>query len=355
MMARAISSEQVAADHDPQLLCPFFSRTPPEIRNRIFKLVLTEYDDQARPYARDSFHYRPGYRFERRIDTDLLRTCRRVYLETHLLPSSLNTEHVFWCYRTSSGKVHPTDPCHYFSKMTAQQLDAVDCVHVFAHNEWMEKQWRNVCGVPEFHPRKVRITFRHSDWWRCQYMEDLAIDPRLPIGGDMDDWDSMLGWEEFFGDVSGLEELEMEFESSGSTKDQLHALARKALRWRFGVQGDRVLSTLDTDIVAYCWKSPAFRDDDMMAHVISRGARSAHSGAAPRQPDEEEVITIVEHRLPASDYQNKGAASTRRAFRDVPFLSKRDHQNELTTSYYVLRLTWRARRYDELDSDLEDL
>ena len=78
-----------------QTASPLFSLVPGEIRTVIFRLALAEYEDPAHQYDFDSFYYRPGYRARKRIATPLLRTCRRVWLETWHLPSSL-AEHAWW-------------------------------------------------------------------------------------------------------------------------------------------------------------------------------------------------------------------------------------------------------------------
>ncbi|KAJ7906309.1 hypothetical protein B0H13DRAFT_2021100 [Mycena leptocephala] len=73
---------------------PLFGTLYPELRDVVFRHVLKEYDDLARPFGKHEYYYRPGFEFAGRIDTNLLLTCRSVYLETHLAPIALN-EHVF--------------------------------------------------------------------------------------------------------------------------------------------------------------------------------------------------------------------------------------------------------------------
>ncbi|KAF2643216.1 hypothetical protein P280DRAFT_246406 [Massarina eburnea CBS 473.64] len=70
-----------------QLQSPLFSKIPPEIRNEIFSLALTEF--------RYADYARPGYEGDKRIDVALLRTCKIVYGETRGMPDR-NVEIVSW-------------------------------------------------------------------------------------------------------------------------------------------------------------------------------------------------------------------------------------------------------------------
>lgn len=73
---------------------PLFSKIPPEVRNEIFRLALNEYVPDGREWdpmkdrvqnpgygnvkESSSFVKRPGYEGLKTVDTDLLRTCKRV-------------------------------------------------------------------------------------------------------------------------------------------------------------------------------------------------------------------------------------------------------------------------------------
>ena len=75
---------------DAQAGSPLFMSLPAEIRNHIFQLALTSFDDKTRPYKRGAYYYRPGHRYAQKIDTNLLRTCRRILYETRDIPASIN-------------------------------------------------------------------------------------------------------------------------------------------------------------------------------------------------------------------------------------------------------------------------
>jgi hypothetical protein len=92
----APASFVVQGDVCDQFQSPLFSKIPPEIRNEIFRLALTEYVPQGNEWTgklnetqnpgygnlRSTKDYvkRPGYEGLNTVDTDLLRTCKRVSL-----------------------------------------------------------------------------------------------------------------------------------------------------------------------------------------------------------------------------------------------------------------------------------
>lgn len=82
-----------ASEVKTQFQSPLFGVIPGEIRNAIFELALEEYDDPQQLYQRTSYYARPGIRAVKRVDAQLLRTCKRVYSETRSLPlKNLETE-----------------------------------------------------------------------------------------------------------------------------------------------------------------------------------------------------------------------------------------------------------------------
>ena len=131
---------------NPQTSSPLFSGLlPAEIRGLIFKFALSTYADTTKPYKPNNWYYRPGYHAHPKISTSLLETCRRIYLETHLLPFSVN-EHVFWGsddrgppYRYFDNAVHRrTDILAWSEALTKQQRGAVGEIHLFAQQFFLE-------------------------------------------------------------------------------------------------------------------------------------------------------------------------------------------------------------------------
>lgn len=192
---------------NPQRDCPLFSTLPPELRNTIFRMVLTSYDDTTAPYPENNHYNRPGYRFRHRIDTALLSTCRRIYCEAHILPVSLN-EHVFWA---SSGRGPPglkycDNPISQLSRLTIQQREAVKHVHLFTQMYWLEDTFPRLCNQDVFRMKHLKITIRHGDWWNWESNAPLAM---------QNSWTTNLKA------IPTLESLEMELETMERDKSQV--------------------------------------------------------------------------------------------------------------------------------------
>ncbi|KAJ7669284.1 hypothetical protein DFH06DRAFT_947639, partial [Mycena polygramma] len=206
---------------------PLFGTLYPELRNIVFTHALTEYDDPSRPYSKHAAYYRPDFQFAGRIDTNLLLACRRIYLETHLAPVSLN-EHVFWMrrgpHRKLSGNTNDDDEYfdRYFTKMTPQQRGAVRKVRFFTQLYWLEdrdvQEWATGLKMP-----KVVVTVRHSDWWYWENGEDLHIN-------EPDEQ-----WGQWIGSMPGLQEFELEFETLDAKREQLEERVQVALGWKFPI------------------------------------------------------------------------------------------------------------------------
>jgi hypothetical protein len=68
-----------------QFQSPLFNTIPGEIRNMIFELALSE-ENGKKPIKSSAYYYRPDYTHFRYINTALLLTCRRVYMEARCVP-----------------------------------------------------------------------------------------------------------------------------------------------------------------------------------------------------------------------------------------------------------------------------
>jgi hypothetical protein len=64
---------------------PLFGVIPAEIRDQIFSYCLAEQSGNEK-ITKEEYYYRPDYRHYQYIDTALLLTCRRIYLETRMIP-----------------------------------------------------------------------------------------------------------------------------------------------------------------------------------------------------------------------------------------------------------------------------
>lgn len=345
-MPSAGLSNAFAATYDPQSACPLFTQIPPEIRNSIFKLALTEYDDTHHPYEPSAAYCRPEYCFRQRIDTDLLRTCRRVYLEAHLLPVAIN-EHVFWCYRGPPGRRFAADPHGYFEMMKSRQRNAVDCVHFFTQQFWLEGQFRDACRSPLMCPRKIKITLRHTDWWLNEYGAKLGIDPRLAnrvpwneMGREPRADEVQLGFGYQFRHLRGLRELEMEFETTASKSDELKAIVQRALAWKFELCDGSFLSTEGTSVSKSWWRRGepwrqlSYLNDDWHSGVGQSSSPSgATKGARPAEATDGANIA-----------QNGPQTTEPAASPTGPIMMDPDWRSvSPDVLYFVFNVTWRAR------------
>ncbi|KAL9028641.1 MAG: hypothetical protein Q9180_007134 [Flavoplaca navasiana] len=240
----------LSLDHPahPQLDSPLFSRIPPEIRNHIFKLALTAYEDPDAEQYRVMTHYRrPGFTRPQRIDTSLLLTCRHIYHETSKIPASLN-EHISWYWREPPGikKNHvPIEdrPC---SIIRRQELRTV---HIFAQQFWLEGYgFAGFTGLWDYAcPTTLIITLRHSDWWWWESEDPLTLDPKQEGKASINkhsrpsDPFEPSSWGNQFRKIKGLRKLQLELETVDKKKSELDAIVGRAGGWEFALGDDRVL------------------------------------------------------------------------------------------------------------------
>ena len=158
------AGEPVMRPMDPQSSCPLFTRIPPEIRNPIFELALTAYDDHQRPYRQDAYYYRPGHRYAQKIDTALLSTCRRVYAETETIPATIN-EQTSWCNRAPPD-VHKNGVPAGNSAAAQRRRQGLEMIHLFTQQCWLEGQLAGFRHqLNSTNATRLKITLRHTDWW----------------------------------------------------------------------------------------------------------------------------------------------------------------------------------------------
>ncbi|KAL8789482.1 MAG: hypothetical protein Q9213_001095 [Squamulea squamosa] len=232
----------------PQQDSPLFNKIPPEVRNQVFLLALTAYEDPAsRKYRPSAYYCRPGFTRALRIDTALLLTCRRVHCETSKLPASIN-EHTSWCGRKPPNvkKNHLSvddRPCSIIRRQN------VRTVHVFAQQFWLEgngfaaftKLWDYAC------PTTLIITLRHTDWWWWENKAPLTFDPKQEGKASVDrhsqssDPFAPKSWGNQFRKIKGLKRLELELETVQKKKQELDAIVDRADSWQFALGDDRVL------------------------------------------------------------------------------------------------------------------
>lgn len=316
---------------NPQIASPLFSALPAEIRSHIFYYALLGYPDPTRPYSKHSYWYRPGYTHSRAIAVALLLTCRRVYLETDLLPVVLN-EHIIWRVDKSrippklSVSKHPTNYLLDVGRMKVSQRNAVRYVHLFTQQSkleiYTEKWLAFTTSWPEGGPEKIRITIRHTDWWYNQLGENspLALDPkrkhRARIGDCVPDdqpYESK-SWGSGFASLKGLKKLEIELETTEAKRMELDTIIENAHTWRFPLGDGNVL----------------VMDEESTRKSFWTGSKHFKGLNAPN--------------IPAGLQLRRGIKSKPRSDSESEELRPED-----TLDYYVVLLAWRTQSKSEHD------
>ncbi|KAJ7512535.1 hypothetical protein B0H11DRAFT_485296 [Mycena galericulata] len=195
----------------------------PEVRNIVFKYALVECDDLSRPYNKHEPYYRHDFKFAGKIATSLLLTCRRIYLEARLLPFAVN-DHIFWQGGAPPGRF-VSNHAAYFARMSDEQRALVRCAHFFADLDWLDRQNASVDWPAGLALRKLTITVRPTGW-KYRYLDDY--DDFVGVLHASNPSNCWGGW---VGNMSTLEELELELESERG--EQLDDQVLKACMWKF--------------------------------------------------------------------------------------------------------------------------
>ncbi|KAJ6031566.1 hypothetical protein N7540_002298 [Penicillium herquei] len=154
---------------------------PPEIRYEIFSLAVVGTRGAAKSVDQNTYYGRPGYETVPCTFTGLLRTCKRIYMETWSMPLLLS-EHAF-CL-SSDGR----SPKGTLSVPTMQKgLDLIHKRHgeikggkvrIFSQVKALEatNDCDGVLKMPNFHPTTVTLTVRYLDTRNWEWNEELNID-----------------------------------------------------------------------------------------------------------------------------------------------------------------------------------
>ncbi|KAL8689493.1 MAG: hypothetical protein Q9224_004629, partial [Gallowayella concinna] len=214
-------------------------KLPPELRNYIYQLALTAYEDQDRPYQPNAYYYRPGFTCALRIDTNLLLTCRRISFETTKIPASIN-EQIFWYYREppriSNGHLSTHD--RLSSVLRHQNLKTI---HIFTQQLWLEgRGFANFTTLWKYaYPTTLIVTVRHSDWWWWEEEAPLTLDPKQEGQASVanhsrpSDPFHSKSWGNQFRNVRSLQKLQMELETVEKKKRELDEIVERAEGWEF--------------------------------------------------------------------------------------------------------------------------
>ena len=317
---------------NPQIASPLFSTLPAEIRNHIFYYALLAYPDPARPYSRHSFWYRPGYTHARAIAVALLLTCRRIYLETDLLPV-VHNEHVIWGVEKPRIPSGSTNYLLHDRHLKFSQRNAVRFVHLFTQQAWLE-DWKNqwlafTTSWPEGGPEQIRITIRHTDWWYNLLGENspLALDPKRKGRARVGEWvrdDQPYesgSWGSRFVNLKGLKKLELELETIETKRTELDTIVEKARSWKFPLR--------DGDVLVM--------DEESTDKSFWTGSKHFKGLNAPN--------------VPAGLQLRQGSTASFSPFKSTP--RSETESEELgpgdALDYYVVLLTWRTQSKSEQD------
>lgn len=182
------TTENIAKCHQ-QSQSPLFSVLPAEIRNEIFSLALLQHEDLAHPYPENGFCYRPGHRARRVVNTALLLTCRRIWLEANHWPME-QAVHSFWFGddRRPGWANNKSHHCNddlrfqtFFSSLTTLQHSRIKHIQVLVQMHWLVGSLRSsyLWNRLRYHLPSVRtftITIRHSDWPLWEHDMTLRLD-----------------------------------------------------------------------------------------------------------------------------------------------------------------------------------
>ena len=322
---------------NPQIASPLFSTLPAEIRSHIFYYALVAYPDPARPYSKHSFWYRPGYTHARAIAVALLLTCRRVYLETDLLPV-VHNEHIIWGVEKSRIPPGSTYYLFYDRHMKHSQRNAVRYVHLFTQQFWLE-DWRNqwlefTTSWPEGGPERIRITIRHTDWWYNLLGQNspLALDPKRKGRARVDEYvpdDQPYesgSWGSRFANLKGLKKLELELETSEAKRMELDTIIEKAPGWNFPLGDGNVL----------------VMDEESTKTSVWTGSKHFKGLHAPK--------------IPAGLQLRQGSTASFSPFKPTPRsdMESEELKAEDTIDYCIVLLTWRTQSKSEHDDAAAD-
>lgn len=374
----------------PQNQSALFNALPAEVRNRIFSIALTAYDDKSKPYRPQNWFYRPDWHFHRKISTTLLRTCKRVYLECHLLPLALNS-HTFWAgadrgppsHYFASAYQKPPPFSHgnflgncenfrgFFNNLTAEQRGAVGELHFFFQQCCLEI----VRFSPPLDPdsgrpvaaKKVKITIRHQDWYWWEHNEKLGLCPwkrgrtewhqmDTPMPRTRMEWLSSQGWGAQLQYIQGLEELELELETLVEKREQMDGIVERAKKWIFPLKENKFLIWDDgAGIKESCWE-----EEDVALHgnvpSPNEAIASSADGALPLSAENVALLDVSRSAQGnAKDEATSQSSVVAQANGQAGSTSGQTPFPVAKRQYYVVSMVWKARANEgtELQPDLE--
>lgn len=230
--------------YNEQTQSNIFSLLPPEIRYEIFIYALTSSPDTTQPPGQDGYCTRPGYETRYRTYTELLRTCKKVYMEAWFMPF-ICSEHAFWMASRDR-----TPERMITVEQMQQGLDLIYDRHgevqggrirVFPQL-WKLESTRDFDGIftmHHFYPKSVTITIRYTDTWMWEYNEELHIEG---------------AWGKWLVLPSSVTRFCIDIESIERRKDEVDYIAGEmADQWRFQRADGTNMLAVKTDTSVSRW------------------------------------------------------------------------------------------------------
>jgi hypothetical protein len=153
------------ANANSQRQSPLFSKIPPEIRNQIFTLAVSQHDDKERlnfsGYCPDYVYENTCWQYCRKTCTELLRTCRLVYYETNAIPMSSSVHFLpkgFSDFGWGSYGRHR--PKVWISHFTSKNVVELDHVHCFGS----PRRFHPWVRLPQFQPKQITHSVSDQEW-----------------------------------------------------------------------------------------------------------------------------------------------------------------------------------------------
>lgn len=242
-----------------QLASPLFSTLPRELRDLIWAYATAPYEDPDQKFEGNEYYCRPGHTARLKTDTNLLFTCRRIWLEANAMPM-LQAEHSFYYHRAAPDARSP----QWMSKLTSHNRQNFGHLHLFAQMYLIEplndrsgslrNYFLQTPVVPgDFQPRVLHVTLRHTDWWHWENEAPLRLKDGW-IRGLLDSPDLrstetlLLELETLDYKVSQLEPILEQIKQIESREMETHLLDGQPLKTRF---------VLTEQQHKYNWEGPA--------------------------------------------------------------------------------------------------
>ncbi|KAJ5081140.1 hypothetical protein N7456_013378 [Penicillium angulare] len=250
-------------DFNPQQTCPLFS-LPAELRYEIFSHALTSAPDKTRPIDQDAYCTRPGYETLSRTYTELLRTCKRIYMEAWFMPFLLSEHPFYMAWQNRSPKrVMSVSKMQKCLDLIYERHGKVEggAVRIFAQLWALEgtSDCSGVLSMKNFYPKTITITIRYTDTWMWESNDALHI-----AGA----WGGRLEI------PSSVTRFNIDFESIERRKDEVDCIVQGfATRWSFRRRdGVKLVADGDKSISVSRWTGSSTLGDRRWRVGVPEGA-----------------------------------------------------------------------------------